>query len=609
MKNRWKGTSYLVSTVILFALHVNAIGQKQRVFLDFNQYTAKAGETIYFKGYIIEKSNLSMHPGALYVNLCSKSGKKVFQQVFTIDSGQCVGQVSFPDTLESDNYYVVAFTPYSLAYTVPIAIHNKEKPNTFFRKQFIQDDNSITSATINGITWISYLSAGSLVSLVKSDTLAHPRHLILQRPDKNDHGFVTDIILEAQSAPKYTTFPIDTTKDVQTLLLYEDSTLIGRQYLKTSNSADNIQIKMDVFEVGPTGHNSWTILMPDSSCYYASISVEDADRSLYSPNTITSLQNSYTEDLYSKSSTTIDSNLFISTWKDDADIVNVLDTSSVENELKLYRHADALRPVLIKGRKDIRKELDSKYTTGSFAESASLSFDMSDSVYSQEKDLFTLLNLHSGRLKYDPLKDSLKDVFSHPIHYFINEVECNAYSLRMFDLSSIAYIKILESNFLPVSKGMTTLDDKRGHACLSKTSPANSMNATLNLPNDLTPVNVLIYSRHLETQTFASTASSGQFEEPIPFVPNYRMLLWHPLEKVKNSVQIQFDDAPHCRRLRLKVSAINAVGRIAYIETIISNPDFATVQKYYDEKNQTASKSLVTSATDRADDSDASALK
>jgi hypothetical protein len=589
MTNAGKSIVCLLNFILLLSFHFKVMGQQQRIFLDLTQHTVRAGEIVYFQAYILDGLKLSSHGDNLHIEVCSKEGNRFSHQLFRADSGISVGQIAFSDSLPSDNYYVIAYTDApSLIFTVPVYLYNQAKPNVFYSKQAVHEEGVITSGDIKGIIWISHLQNGHIYSELKCDTLSYSRHLLVQRPDKEGTGIVTAVTLQKDATDIYSLFPIDSTKDVQTLLLYEDSVLIGRQYLGVSDVAASIDVKPSISEKASAAKNQWTIQLPDTSSYFASLTVEDADQSISSPITITSLHNSVTEDLsLPEQRPTIDSSRYFLAWEDNKEIIdpgslNPADTEFHANEKIKQR---ILATAIVKGYKDFRKELDHEYTTGAFSEPAAFSYDIRNYV-GEIQDLFFFLNTQSGRIRYDPVRDSLKDVLGHPIHYYIDQVQYDAFSLHMYKLSQIAYVKILESSFLAVSKGMDDCSGQNKFLIAKKSmdqtdkSKPNPTSIKINIASDLTPINVLVYTKRGEYPASLGAAVDRQrYSSALPFAPTRRTILWHPLEKIKGFFSLCFDDPYHCRQYRVKISAITMDGKIAYCERVITAQEILAASK------------------------------
>jgi hypothetical protein len=639
--------------------------QIEKVYVDLDKYTCNQGDTVFFKGYITQGGVLSHTSTNLYVNVYSAKGQLLSKHEFPIYHGLSQGQVIFKEALPTENYYLVAFTKNQLNYTplslfsVPVLVYNREKPATVYHKKAVKEENTIAGGTVKDITWITSPFQKGLSSLVEVDSPVQLRQLLVQKPISIDTGLVANIKLNTKTTRKCGLFPIDSTKDVQTLLLYEDSTLIGRQFLRIGNLQQNITVTPEVLA---DGYYSLQIHLPDTLSYYASISVEDANRSIPSPTAITSLHDSYTEDLttpvklidtsylsFSGKATrefgknikdafsreifvagvrdtsflftrvfpfdekgnfsmdslfffdsvalkfqinkeedgrtkdvklsfasdaraipSIDSSLFLSAWEDDKSLIDQRDTTFTSWELDNYETSKMkmLQPAIVKKWKDSRKELDQAYTSGPFSEPSLYAYDLRNYTGEYNRNIFWYINAQGGKLHSNAAGNRLEDIAGHPVHYYVDEIEFDSCYLPMVDFDRIAYIKILESDFLSTSRPSFTL-------VAADRNSAKSGKPGLAIPVQQTPVNVLIYTRKgKDFQTMRGGLNSiyvRGYDKILPFSPNKRTLLWSPWE-VGNNFKVSFNNADNCRQIRVKVSAITPTGKLAYCEKLITLP-------------------------------------
>jgi len=141
-----------------------------------------------------------------------------------------------------------------------------------------------------------------------------------------------------------------------------------------------------------------------------------------------------------------------------------------------------LKAAIVTHRKDRRKELDDAYTSGVFSEPASEYYDLRDE-WNNNPSVITCVSDHVHTLQYDYSKDSVKYVFDtdKPIKYFYNERPVSLLELQMYDGRNIAYIKILNSEFISTDRPV-----------IKKTKIGDT---PLGVYEVKVPLNVLIYSR------------------------------------------------------------------------------------------------------------------
>lgn len=290
-------------SLCLVILMSSARAQNERVYLHLDKYSCRESDTIWFKAYVLKGSVLSSLSTNLYVELFTPGGAPVVGGVFPILQGISIGQIKIPDSITSGNYFLRVFTRYQLNYdtteffSVPILVYNRDKPHIAYHKKPVAVTNQATSGIVKNILWTTSLYKGQLSSLLAIDSGGGPRHLQLVKPVLKDSGMIADLTLDENNRQKYCLLPLDTAQTDQLLLLFEDTRLIGRQYLHLSTPQRPALIHTDTLNGAAGGYNSWTVTFPDTTLYSASIAISDADCTSPSPTSICSLDNSRTEDL------------------------------------------------------------------------------------------------------------------------------------------------------------------------------------------------------------------------------------------------------------------------------------------------------------------------
>ena len=132
---------------------------------------------------------------------------------------------------------------------------------------------------VKGINWLTSPYKGKLAVSLSIDSGAAPRKLRLIKRAQGDTSLFADLELNRQAQQQWVLFPVDSSKKSETLLLFEDSMLIGRQNIRIKNLPEKAIVSPDTLDVSPDGYNSCS-QNTDSTVYYTSISVTDADRSI-----------------------------------------------------------------------------------------------------------------------------------------------------------------------------------------------------------------------------------------------------------------------------------------------------------------------------------------
>jgi hypothetical protein len=649
-----------LASFIVFGLFFQTFSQRERVFLDFARYSCKAGEGVAFSGIVLKGNELSPLSKNLYVELYRENGILLQRLIFPIVDGKSFGQITFPDSLPTANYFVRALTRQQLNYvnydnrdffTVPIMVYNRDQPVTIQHKRQVADSVIFASGTIKGITWISSLYNGKISSLIEVEPGSRPRQLQLVSRLSKDSLAGATVRLDSLRRQQYCLFALHPDRDSETLFLMEDSVLIGHQVIRIRDNKLTAKLLTDTLDFSPYGYDSWRLELPGNGPWHTSISVNDADRSIPSPEPITRLNNSYTDDytvsgpadtafvsyigkatrasgkkikdkyaegiivagtrdtnylftralnmdtagnfkldslfffgsiglrfqingeqgargndvklsLMSFIPPPADTSLFVSNWEDDEQPINASDTTFTNSELTAYELSkfQTLKAAIVHGWKNARQELDDEYTSGPFSEPALFFYDLRTDSSDYDRDVFWYINDQNGRLHYDVLGDTLTDVLGHPIHYFVNEQECNPGILREFGFDYLAYIKILESDFLSTKKNEFSF--------VSEPSKPK----VLGSPECKTAINVCIYTRKgrdFRTMRGGMNAMTIQgYSQVLPPKPDNINLFWHPIE-TGHSFRISFHNGETPKRFRVKMEGVSATGDVIHYETVI----------------------------------------
>jgi hypothetical protein len=634
--------------------------QRERVWLDLDKYSCKAGDTVYFRAVIFKGSHPWSNSTNLYVHLYTDSGVLVERSVFPIVYSQSAGQMILQGSLPTANYYLIAFTRQQLGYdttdffTVPVLVYNPENPARISHRRRIQAPASCANDKIKGISWLTTPYKEYLSSLLEIDTGDRPRHLQLVSPVTKDSGAIATVNLDATHRSTYSLFQVYPERDSEILCLYEDSVLIGKQMIQLRERPADVRLLTDTLDLSPLSYNSWQLDLPGPDLWYATIDVSDADRSVPSPAPITELRESYADNLAvtgtlsdtsyiafagkatrqsgkrikddfarqvvvagvrdssyvfmkslkldSAGNFNLDSLFFfgtiglkfqlngaedasgkdiklrlvsyvpsidpahsISNWEDDTTI-SLSDTTTSKTEQRNYdlSKVKLLKAAVVRARKNPRQDLDDTYTTGPFSEPALFYYDLRNDTSDYDRDIFWYINAQNGRLHYDPVGDTFTDILNHPIHYFVDEQEYPPFALRAFDFDRIAYIKILESDFLSTRESQFMLSSP------GTSSPDNKPG--LRVPDQKTAINVCIYTRKGKDFRTMRGGMKGMpitgYTKIIPFASDNITLYWHPLE-TGHSFRIRFNNSETTRRFRVKVEAMNDKGPVIHCEKVL----------------------------------------
>jgi len=647
----------------LLLLHSHfTFSQRERVHLDLDKYSCRAGDTVYFKATVFKGQLPVAKSTILYVHLYTDSGILLKRFAFPILYSQAIGQVIFPDSLTTGNYYIVGFTRQQLNYdttdffSVPVLIYNREKPATVKHQHSTLPVGIYASDIVKGIDWLTTPYKGNLSSLLEVSKEDRPRHLMLMGQATKDSGMIANVNLDSFNTSRYIIFQVHPDRDSEVLRLYEDSTLIAKQFITLKTNPDKVTLTTDTLDLSPFGYNSWHLDLPGPDFWYTSIAVTDADHSVSSPAPITLLHKSYTDNLtivetqidtsfisftgkatresgrrikddyarqvvvagvrdtnylFMKSVEldadgnfrldslfffgkiglkfqingeqdasgkdvklrlasyfpTIDATHCIKYWGDDT-AVSLTDTVTTIVEQNNYdlSKVKMLKAAVVRAWKNPRDELDETYTSGPFSEPALFYYDLRNDTSDYDRDIFWYINTQNGRLHYDPVGDTLYDILGHPIHYFVDEQEYVPFAIRAFDFDRIAYVKILESDFLSTNETQFSLESP------GKSGSGSSKASNLRVPVQKTAINVCIYTRKGKDFRTMRGGMHGMpiqgYTDIIHFSSDGITLFWHPAD-TGHTFNIRFNNTASAKTFRIKLDGMTYKGQVIHYEKVI----------------------------------------
>lgn len=87
---------------------------RENIYLHLNKSTYLSNETIWFKGYIIEKkeSKLNFETTNVYISLLDENNLEISNQLFYASNGVVLGQIKINKSLPSGKYYIHIYTNY-----------------------------------------------------------------------------------------------------------------------------------------------------------------------------------------------------------------------------------------------------------------------------------------------------------------------------------------------------------------------------------------------------------------------------------------------------------------------------------------------------------------
>ncbi len=123
--------------------YINAYCQppNERTHIQCDKQLCQAGDTIWWKGYIIAGNHFSRNSTNLHVELFSDSKQLIDRELFPIINGQSIGQMTLPDSLPPGIYWLRFFTKYKPRGdsgdmpVIPITVYREQDKNPVFMKR------------------------------------------------------------------------------------------------------------------------------------------------------------------------------------------------------------------------------------------------------------------------------------------------------------------------------------------------------------------------------------------------------------------------------------------------------------------------------------------
>jgi hypothetical protein len=207
-----------------------------------------------------------------------------------------------------------------------------------------------------------------------------------------------------------------------------------------------------------------------------------------------------------------------------------------------------------------RKDLDHAYTWGGFSEPSMYSFDVRTErrVHDIGSYLRMQLGMQGGFSNESPTLDG------HSIVWFVDQVPYSWPELDMFDWDRIAYIKVLQSDFL-IDDPYTKWKTGQGGFDLAGPGP-------LKIPVSESPYEICIYLRKgKDFRTMPGglnrIAVKG-FDKILSFKPGDVTLFWYPWA-AGSEYRIRFTNNITTRRFRVKMEGMTYTGKAVHYETIV----------------------------------------
>jgi hypothetical protein len=563
--------SAIYSMILLFGLTWSAVkGQEmnnskppfgnnvtEQIYVHCDKQVCLAGDTIWWKGYIVAGNRLIEGWNNIYMELFNDSGKMISHSIFPAFHGQAIGQFATFDSLKSGIYWMRFFTHYQAntdstdLTVVPISVYHS-------------NDKSLLTM-INKVKQIKPLPNLQLIAL-KTDTIS------------NDSGGYNSWHLSINDTTVYHYSCAITDADQAPAIDMAWNNLETTTSKKNSNDlesdTDFLQWQCHAAKKNgkllKNGSSIMVMLVKDSTILLSKVlHVDSTGRFSLSHLFFFGKANIFFQ-LNSTGQDNKDVQLIMNQFHSPTfhmpatltkkDGVLIAERLPNWDTVRVRTKGRQLKEVTIKGWKSSRKELDHTYTSGAFSEPALYSFDIRNVKHD---DLWTYLESHLPGFRRD--NDGTPMYFEDKLRllFYVDE-QLKRWDELDYDLADIAYIKAFESDFIgndPFTKWVTgvggfTLKDFVVHAPI--------------------PMIISIYTRKgkdVRKVPGLNEISVTGYEPIAKFQSKSTSrvtLLWEPIEDT-NNIRLRFINNAITKHFRITIMGFNNKGEEIKYTTVLPN--------------------------------------
>jgi len=546
----------------LYFENANAQAQEE-VHIQCNQQTCLAGDTLWWKGYVIEGNQFSKSSTNLYVELFTDSGRMIGHYLFPVIKGQTIGQVVLPDSLASGVYWLRYFTKFGAASgppcltEIPISVFHERDKDIVMMKQKTRAKPVIDTALVvlnadtldtgeNGYnSWRIRIKDTSVyhysISVTDLDCLPlgnkffGPSETNTRSPGASGYSTDTAYLQYAGTVSRENGRKIGAKQDLLVMLVKDSTVLLNR-----------------VIPIGTNGR-----FMLGGLFFFGKADL------LYQLNTTAPDAKNIRIDLdpYSSAPFHIPNG-----WvKTDSSLTNRKSHAVTADQLPtIQSKGRQLKEVEIKGWKSPRRELDHTYTSGEFSEPAMYAFDLRSETH---YDLGAYLRSHLPGFTGGYSSIDTPRYLGDPkrLLFYVDE-QLRTWDELENDLADVAYIKAFENSFIgddPFTKWKTGVGGfafKGGGA--------------FKIPVQSTPMVIAIYSRKGKD---VKQIPGLNFIAIMGYNPIFRynqadnrppVVLWSPLQD-SNNTRIRFNNHTAIKHFRITLTGFNDEGREIEYTTVL----------------------------------------
>ncbi len=139
---------------------------RENIFVHYDKTDYRAGDTIFYKAYIMEGYRPSVKSSVLYVELIDENGKAIIQQMLPVMGSSAVGSISLADSMPQAKYRIKAFTERMRNFGVegfyqyPLMVLNASKTKNIpveehkYTVQFLPEGGELVAKMFNRVAFI-----------------------------------------------------------------------------------------------------------------------------------------------------------------------------------------------------------------------------------------------------------------------------------------------------------------------------------------------------------------------------------------------------------------------------------------------------------------------
>lgn len=255
----------------------------ENVYLHWDKTFCMSGDTLWFKGYVLQGSYLSANSTSLMVEMFDERGYLMVMKSFPVVSGIAIGQIEVPDNCSPGLYYLRAYTKWQLnfdyksLYHVPVTIIDtkSDKVPVLSKVKRNQESNIVYK---DNISMASMQTPKGLEITIRSDSSTYidsvlDLHILSSKISGNRRFILRKNIAET------TLFPLTKLQaghEVDIILTDKNNHVIIQSKTYLPASLLDVDIVTDTISNQQKGLNAWKIAIKDTAFVTLSVSVTDA---------------------------------------------------------------------------------------------------------------------------------------------------------------------------------------------------------------------------------------------------------------------------------------------------------------------------------------------